>query len=241
MENIAEKNIGELVAEDYRAAQVFKNHNIDFCCNGNRPLSEVCSENKLDEQQLRKELEAATSFVGGDNTDYERWPLDLLADYVEKTHHKYVEKQSQILKPYLEKICKVHGNHHPELMEIKALFNETAGAMATHMKKEELILFPFIRKMVRAEEKGEALQPPSFQTVENPVAMMKEDHDAEGERFRKIAKLSADYTPPKDACNTYKVTFGLLQEFENDLHKHIHLENNILFPKAVGLEKVLQN
>lgn len=126
-------------------------------------------------------------------------------------------------------------------MEIKALFNETAGSMAAHMKKEELILFPFVRKLVKAQEKGESFTPPSFKTVENPVAMMMEDHDAEGERFRKIAKQSNNYTPPSDACNTYKVTFGLLQEFENDLHKHIHLENNILFPKAVKLEKVLQN
>lgn len=236
-----ERNIGELVAEDYRAAQVFKNHNIDFCCNGNRPLSEVCTENKLDEGQLQKELEIATSEVSSDNTNYENWPLDLLADYVQKTHHKYVEKQSQILKPYLDKICQVHGNHHPELFEIKDLFNTTSGAMAAHMKKEELILFPFIRKMVQAKDKGGALNPPSFKTVENPVAMMMEDHDAEGERFRKIAKLSDNYTPPSDACNTYKVTFGLLQEFESDLHKHIHLENNILFPKAIKLEKVLQN
>lgn len=241
MENTMEKNIGELVAKDYRAAQVFKNYNIDFCCNGDRPLSEVCIENKLDEQQLQKELEAATKEVGNDNTDYEHWPLDLLADYVQKTHHKYVEKQSQILKPYLDKICQVHGEQHPELLKITALFNETAVAMAARMKKEELILFPFIRKMVNSEEKGSDLIPPSFKTVENPVAMMKEDHDAEGERFREIAKLSNNYTPPSDACNTYKVTFGLLQEFESDLHKHIHLENNILFPKAIKLEKTLQN
>lgn len=241
MEITKEKNIGELVAKDYRAAQVFKNYNIDFCCNGDRPLSEVCKEDKLDEQQLRKELEAATKEVGNDNTNYEYWPLDLLADYVQKTHHKYVEKQSQVLKPYLDKICQVHGEQHPELLKINSLFNETAVAMAAHMKKEELILFPFIKKMVNSEEKGSDLIPPSFETVENPVAMMKEDHDAEGERFRKIAKLSNDYTPPSDACNTYKVTFGLLQEFESDLHKHIHLENNILFPKAVKLEKTLQN
>lgn len=232
-----EKNIGEFVAEDYRAAQVFKNHQIDFCCNGNRPLAQVCSEHELDEHQLRQELEEATTNSKEDNTDYASWPMDLLADYVEKTHHRYVEKQTPILKEYLDKICQVHGKQHPELLEIKELFNQTAGAMAAHMKKEELILFPFIKKMVQAKDNNTPLKQPSFQTVENPVALMKEDHDAEGERFRKIANLSKNYTPPEDACNTYKVSFGLLQEFESDLHKHIHLENNILFPKAVKLEK----
>lgn len=241
MQNTLEKNIGALVAEDYRTAQVFKNYNIDFCCNGDRPLSQVCLENELDEQQLRKELENVTNEVGDQNINYEHWPLDLLAEYVQKTHHRYVEKQTQIIKPYLDKICEVHGEQHPELFKIKALFNETAVAMAAHMKKEELILFPFIKKMVNSEEDGNNLIPPSFKTVENPVAMMKEDHDAEGERFREIAKLSSNYTAPEDACNTYRVSFGLLQDFENDLHKHIHLENNILFPKAIKLEKSLQN
>ncbi|WP_026449565.1 iron-sulfur cluster repair di-iron protein [Aequorivita capsosiphonis] len=241
METTIEKNIGDLVAKDYRAAQVFKNHNIDFCCNGERPLSQVCLEHELDVQQLLNELEEATKEAGNDNTNYENWPLDLLADYIQKTHHKYVTRQSEILLPYLEKICQVHGEEHPELLEINTLFNQTAAAMATHMKEEESILFPFIKQLVNSEEEGNVLIPPSFKTVENPVAMMKDDHDAEGERFREIVRLSGNYTPPSDACNTYKVTFGLLQEFENDLHKHIHLENNILFPKAIKLEKVLLN
>jgi len=241
METTIEKNIGELVAKDYRTAQVFKNHNIDFCCNGERPLSQVCLEHELDVQQVLNELEEATKETGNENTNYENWPLDLLADYIQKTHHKYVTRQSAILLPYLEKICKVHGDAHPELLEINTLFNQTAAAMATHMIEEESILFPFIKQLVNSEEEGSGLIPPSFKTVENPVAMMKEDHDAEGERFREIVKLSSNYTPPSDACNTYKVTFGLLQEFENDLHKHIHLENNILFPKAIKLEKVLLN
>lgn len=241
METITEKNIGELVAKDYRTAQVFKNHNIDFCCNGERPLSQVCEEHNLDVNQLQKELEDATKEAGNDNTNYENWPLDLLADYIKKTHHKYVTRQSQVLIPYLKKICQVHGNAHPELLEIDKLFNQTANAMATHMVEEETILFPFIHQLVNSEEEGSDLIPPSFKTVESPVAMMKEDHDAEGERFREIVRLSNNYTPPIDACNTYRVTFGLLQEFENDLHKHIHLENNILFPKAIKLEKALQN
>jgi regulator of cell morphogenesis and NO signaling len=109
------------------------------------------------------------------------------------------------------------------------------------MKKEELILFPFIKKVVRASISNELMEQSHFGTIENPIAMMMEEHDTEGERFRKIAKLSTNYTPPVDACNTYKVTFAMLKEFEEDLHKHIHLENNILFPKATQLEKNVAN
>lgn len=241
MENTVEKPIGQIVAEDYRTAQIFKDHKIDFCCNGDRSVREVADKNNVDEQVLLNEIASVQENKSAGNIDFESWPLDLLSDYIAKTHHRYVEKQTQVLQPYLDKICKVHGNHHPELFEIKELFDTTAGAMAAHMKKEELILFPFIGKIVQAQQGNGELEQPSFKTVENPVAMMMEDHDAEGERFRKIAKLSNDYTPPEDACNTYKVTFGLLEEFESDLHKHIHLENNVLFPKAIKLEKAMQN
>ena len=111
--------------------------------------------------------------------------------------------------------------------------------MASHMKKEELILFPFIKRMVRAKAEGIKIESPQFATVENPIALMKHDHEAEGDRFRNIAELTNSYTPPADACNTYKVTFAMLDEFEKDLHLHIHLENNILFPEAIKLEKTL--
>ncbi|MNT11953.1 Iron-sulfur cluster repair protein YtfE [compost metagenome] len=131
----------------------------------------------------------------------------------------------------------MHGASHPELFEINQLFIGCAGELAQHMKKEELILFPFIKKMVKASLTDELIEQPHFGTVENPIAMMMHEHDAEGERFRKIALLTNDYTPPADACNTYRVTFAMLAEFEEDLHKHIHLENNILFPAAAVLEK----
>ena len=131
----------------------------------------------------------------------------------------------------------MHGDRHPELFEIRELFDESAKDLAAHMKKEELILFPFVRNMIKAQQTGEALRQPHFGTVENPVNMMQHEHTVEGERFEKIAKLTDGYTPPADACNTYKVAFAMLQDFENDLHTHIHLENNILFPKSIHLEK----
>ena len=231
-----EKTIGDFVAENFRTAEVFKKYNIDFCCKGGRTVEEACDKKKVSPEEIYKELEEVANRKSED-IDFNSWPLDLLADYVEKTHHRYVEEKSAMLIPYLNKLCKVHGERHPELFEINQLFIGSAQDLAAHMKKEELILFPFVKNMVKAKISNEAIQQPHFGTVENPVNMMKHEHTVEGERLRKIADLTNEYTPPADACNTYKVTFAMLQDFENDLHKHIHLENNILFPKAIQLEK----
>lgn len=233
-----ESIIGELVANDYRTAPVFKKHNIDFCCNGNRSIAEACEKKKIDSNDLIQQLEQATSANNASSVDYNSWPLDLLADYIEKKHHRYVESRSQEIKPFLEKIIRVHGERHPELIETGKLFNESVGKLAMHMKKEELMLFPFIRRMVKAEQDKTSVQAP-FGSVQNPIKAMMHDHDGEGERFRKIASLTNDYNPPADACNTYRVTFSMLKEFEEDLHLHIHLENNILFPKAISMEEKL--
>ena len=231
-----EKTIGDFVAENFRTAEVFKKYHIDFCCKGGRTVEEACDNKKVSPEQIYQELEEITNRKSED-IDFNSWPLDLLADYVEKTHHKYVEEKSAMLIPYLNKLCKVHGQRHPELFEINELFIGSAQDLAAHMKKEELILFPFIKKMVEAKKKGEALPAPRFGTVENPVAMMKHEHEAEGERFVKIAELTNNYEFPDDACGTYQVTYRMLEDFQNDLHKHIHLENNILFPKAIAMEK----
>jgi regulator of cell morphogenesis and NO signaling len=142
------------------------------------------------------------------------------------------------LLQYLNKLCKVHGEAHPELFEITQLFSESAGDLAAHMKKEELILFPYIRKMLKKSKDGSSVvDTPHFRTVRNPIKMMMGEHENEGERFEKIALLTGNYNPPAEACNTYRVTYALLDEFESDLHKHIHLENNILFPKSIDHEE----
>ncbi|MDC6385891.1 iron-sulfur cluster repair di-iron protein [Muricauda sp. SK9] len=242
MNHIIEKTIGQMVAQDYRTAQVFKNHKIDFCCKGNRTLQEVADKKGLDLETLTEELDLVQNQEQGDQPNFKSWPLDLLIDYIEKKHHRYVEQQIPILKQYLNKLCRVHGERHPELLDILEYFNASAGELSMHMKKEELVLFPWIRKMSSGNLNDSTVEPPHFGTVKNPIKMMMNEHDNEGERFRKIAHLSNDYTPPSDACNTYRVTFSLLQEFEDDLHRHIHLENNILFPKSEVLEtKVLTN
>jgi|SRR5690606_14359389 len=133
----------------------------------------------------------------------------------------------------------VHGKNHPELEVLKNEFSVASGLLAQHMKKEELILFPFVRKMEQMKNGYRPVEQPPFGTVQNPVTIMMLEHDTEGERFRKIAALTNNFNPPEDACNTYRVSFALLKEFEDDLHQHIHLENNILFPKAIALEKEL--
>ena len=234
--NIKTDFIGEIVAEDFRTAAIFKKYGIDFCCKGGRTIEEACSPKSLDKDQIYSDIENLPK-TDGNSIDFNSWPLDLLADYVEKTHHRYVEEKTPVLQQFLDKLCKVHGGSHPELFEIKQLFDGCAQDLASHMKKEELMLFPFIKNMVKAKIDGSAIPQPPFGTVENPVNMMKHEHTVEGERLRQIAELTNEYTPPADACNTYKVTFAMLQDFENDLHKHIHLENNILFPKSIELEK----
>lgn len=237
METLEKRTVGSFVAEDYRTAGVFSKYGIDFCCKGHRSIEEVCDKKGVQQELLLNELAAVLTQKTAAEIDFKSWPLDLLADYIEKKHHRYVEEKIPVLLQFLTKLCKVHGGKHPELFEIYELFEGCAADLSQHLKKEELVLFPFVRKMVEASIAQRALEQPHFGTVENPVAMMMHEHDAEGERFRKIAQLTNDYTAPDDACTTYKVTFSMLKEFEADLHKHIHLENNILFPSAVALEK----
>lgn len=236
MGTLDKKTIGEYVAQDFRTAALFSKYGIDFCCKGNRTIEEVCEKKEVSREDLLNQITEILATKNDSGIDFKSWPLDLLADYIEKTHHRYVEEKIPVLLQFLDKLCKVHGASHPELFEINELFKGCAGELTQHMKKEELILFPFIKKMVKATISDELIEQPPFGTVNNPIAMMMAEHEAEGDRFVKIATLTNNYMPPADACNTYKVTFSMLNDFEQDLHKHIHLENNILFPKAAALE-----
>ena len=234
--DFTEKDIvGEVVAKDYRTASVFKAHQIDFCCNGNRSISDVCANNTEEVETILNELSQSIQQTDRGDQNFQAWDMDLLADYIEKKHHRYVAKAIPELQGYLAKISEVHGENHPELLEIEALFTASANELKSHMDKEETILFPYVRSLAALEDN----QRPAFGTIQNPIKVMMEEHDNEGERFRRIATLSDNYTPPTDACATYKTAFSLLEEFENDLHKHIHLENNILFPKTIEAESQL--
>lgn len=235
MKSIENQNIGDLVAKDYRTAAVFQKYGIDFCCQGNRTVEDACRQHDIDVEKVRKDLEAVLKQPNDKASDYHAWPLDQLADHIQAKHHAYVEAAIGQLKPLLEKICQVHGGRHPELLEVQRAFNDCAGELVMHMKKEEFMLFPYIKKMVKLGKTGN----PHFGSARHPVAMMMEEHALEGKRMRKISALTNHYTPPSDACNTYRITFALLKAFEDDLHLHIHLENNILFPKAIETEKEL--
>ncbi len=235
-----QQSIGSIVADDYRAAAVLTAHGIDFCCKGGRTVDDVCRTKGIDPVTLARDIEQALARDTRDGEDFKHWTLARLAEHIEQVHHHYVEQRVQVLQQYLEKLCKVHGERHPELFEIRDEFNGCAAAMAVHMKKEELVLFPFIKQLEKALREGGAPPLPHFGTVNNPVQMMMEDHDAEGKRFRHIKQLSWGYANPPDGCVTYSTAMRMLQEFEADLHKHIHLENNILFPRAVALERDLR-
>lgn len=240
MNEFSNKTVAEIVAEDYRTAKIFESYKIDFCCNGNKKFNDVLQAKNLDSKKIIAELVSIKGQNNNGSIDFKSLPLDLLADYIEKKHHRYIEERTPDIKQYLAKLCQVHGSNHPELFEITEQFNQSAGELAMHMKKEELILFPYIKRMVAAKLKNEKVKPPQFGTVENPIKAMMSEHDVEGERFKKISGLSNNYTIPDDGCNTYHLTYSLLKEFEEDLHLHIHLENNILFPGATELEKEMK-
>lgn len=239
MEISAQSIIGDLVAQDDRIATIFSQHGIDFCCNGNRTLQAACDSHQIDTDQILLQIQSISQTSTSTTENYHSWPLDELTDHIVQTHHQYVARKIQEILPLLQKIVTVHGAQHPELMEVQDLFQQTVAELTQHMKKEELILFPFIHKMMHAQKHHLPLGTPLIGSIENPIAMMHEEHEHEGERFRRISSLTHTYTPPADACNTYRTTLALLQEFEKDLHIHIHLENNILFPKSIQLQRDL--
>lgn len=238
---ISEKSIvGELVAADYRTASVFHAQGIDFCCRGNRTVEDACAEVNTEVAPLLLQLEEVLSANTAGTVDYKSWPSDLLIDYIVKKHHRYVVQKSAEIKPFLAKIADVHGGRHPELREVEQLFLGAVGALTLHMQKEELVLFPYIVKLVNAQGAGPKPSTVGFDSVEQYISeIMQNEHETEGERFRTISALTNNYEVPADGCRTYQVTLAMLREFEQDLHYHIHLENNILFPKAVQLEKSL--
>lgn len=238
MENLTTLTLGEIVKKQYRAAEVFEKFGLDFCCMGSQTLEEACSNSYYNAAEVTTALQALEA-EGDDSVNFDAWPLDLLADYIYQRHHHYVEEKTPIIQGYLDKICAVHGSRHPELYEINRIFKETSGALAVHMKKEELMLFPYIKRLAKAGETHEPVTSPIFGSVSNPIHAMETDHLDEGQQLQKMAALSNGYTPPADACSTYTVTYKMLKDYEKDMHLHIHLENNILFAKAVQLEETL--
>ncbi len=230
--------VGEIVRANYRAAQIFEENNIDFCCGGNISIEEACKRSGAERSALLGRLTELLGTEDPDSRYIEGLPLDLLSDYIVERHHKYVAEKGPFIQQKLLKLCNVHGVNHPELFEVKELFDQAVGNLTMHMKKEELILFPYIGRMITFKNSGTGT-PAEFGHVLHPINVMREEHQAEGDRFMKISAITNNYRTPDDGCSTYEVTYRNMEEFEKDLHRHIHLENNILFPKAIELEKEL--
>jgi len=233
-------HVGEIVKMNFKTARVFEKNKIDFCCGGNISLEKACNKSGTELSELIPELEALVQAKDPDSEYINKLELDELCDYIEKRHHSYVNENLPFLQLKLQKLCDVHGENHPELFKIKDLFEGAAQNLSAHMKKEELILFPYIRKMVRFKKENNTATD-EFGKVLAPIQQMEREHTIEGERFEKISQLSNNYSCPPDGCNTFQVTYKTLQDFENDLHRHIHLENNILFKKALIFEKEIMN
>ena len=234
---ISKKNstIGQIVAEDYRTASIFQTFGLDFCCGGNRPVEQACSEKEIDVDKVMQALNQLEK-TNPEQHNYNNWSLDFLIDYIVNNHHKFSRNKLPEIGQYAKKVASVHGDRHPELQEIYYEFTKLHGEIINHLDREEQILFPYIKKLVEAKEKGQQPEKPDFGKAANPIAMMEDEHDDAGASMKKIRKLSDNFTPPEDACTTYCLLYENLEAYEKDLHKHVHLENNLLFPKSLKLE-----
>ncbi len=230
-----ERTIGEIVAEDYRTAKVFQKYDMDFCCGGDVALSTACGERGIELPRVIEELSEAKEGTIERNQNYSAWALSFLIDYIVNVHHSYVKENTGQLRDYTHKIAEVHGARHPELQEIASLFDGIATELLNHLKEEEEDFFPAVKRMEECQKAGTAPAPADRESIETALDRLVQDHEAVGDAIHKIHSLAGGFAIPDDACNTYTVTYQKLKEFEDDLHKHVHLENNILFPKVARL------
>ncbi len=237
MELTSATTIRQIVGNDHRAAAVFEKYSIDFCCGGNRTLDEACAPKGVDPALILQELQQVETAGGVGSFRPGEWGLGTLADYIVNNHHRYVRRALPLIQTHLDKLVSVHGKNHPELSGIAGRFHLVADELTQHMQKEEVVLFPYIKSLVDASKNGGTATRPMFHTIRRPIQMMEVEHQSAGEALSFIRSATGDFTPPSDACETYRVTYRELEEFEGDLHQHIHLENNILFPKAIELEE----
>jgi regulator of cell morphogenesis and NO signaling len=226
---LSETTIGEIVANDFRAASIFKDVGIDFCCGGNKSLTKACQETGIDVLELASKINELENTPGSGNQNFKEWNLGFLCDYIVNTHHKFMLKNLPELVFYTQKIANVHGDHHPELIEVASLFAKIDEELRQHLKKEEEVLFPAVKEAVNIAS------PAVKSTIVSEITRMQGEHEFAGGAMDRINVLTNKYRIPEDACNTYRVSLKLLEQFEDDLHIHVHLENNILYPKALKL------
>jgi regulator of cell morphogenesis and NO signaling len=243
MQEFATKTIREIALEAPLTTRVFEEFKIDFCCGGRVPFAEACEIAGVDPAIMASRLEAvvAKAHAEGPIERDQRSPSELI-EFIVSTHHEFTRNEFSRLLPLMDKVAGKHGENHPELLEIKRLFQELAADLMPHMQKEERVLFPYIEKVEAAANGRSPVPMAPFGKVENPIRMMMFEHEAAGDILRQIRTLSSDYTTPDGACPSYKGLYAGIEDLERDLHRHIHLENNILFPQAVELEnKVLSD
>lgn len=238
-EELKQKSVGDIVADDYRAASVFKAHNIDFCCGGGRSLEEACIKKDIVPATLVSKLAELDDDNAAESHNYKSWSMSFLVDYIVNNHHQYVLDKLPELEQYMTKVHKVHGESYDFLGELAKKFDMLKDEMTMHMKKEEQILFPYVKQLEAALENQKELDYEFFDTARGPIAALTAEHDEAGNLMKDMAELTNNFAPPEGACTTFRVLYQNLSAFQDDLHKHVHLENNILFPKITEVEKTL--
>lgn len=234
----ATKTVRDFAIENPSATRVFEKLKIDYCCGGNRPLSDACGEKGLDPEEVLQLLQqAGHARVASEALSADSLPLANLINVIVEKHHVFTRTELERLTALLEKVCSAHGANHPELLDIRAQFQTLRGELEPHMMKEERILFPYITRLETAIAGHQPVPFAPFGHVQNPIAVMIREHDAAGEILKAIRVLSKDFATPADGCISYRTLYQALEELEADLHQHIHLENNILFPQSLELEE----
>ncbi len=230
------QTVRDIATENPAAVRVFEKYGIDYCCGGRVPLAEACATKGLNLDDVIESLEAVTTPSPADEKDWAKDSLANLATYIVDTHHAYVTREVPRLNELAGKVVSRHGDTREEVPQIQSKLAELGEELIAHQGKEEVVLFPYIGKFERYAS-GDGAKPRScFGTIDHPIKMMTQDHDYAGRLMAEIRELSKDYTPPAGACPTFRAFYAGLSEFEQDLHQHIHLENNILFPRAIALE-----
>jgi regulator of cell morphogenesis and NO signaling len=233
-ETFERTTIGEIVAADFRTARVFEHFGIDFCCGGRRSIAEACEDAAVDPLAIERALADLPPVAQHDEGDVKQWSVNRLIDHILTTHHAFIRSSLPTIARYLAKLVEVQGARHPELTRIATSFEHMGRDLLQHMMKEERVLFPYILELA-ASKATPVLSP--FGTIENPIRMMEREHREAGDEMRLIRELTNGYAPPTDGCATYRACFAELAAFERDLHRHVHLENNVLFPKSIALER----
>ncbi len=235
----ATKTVGEIAAELSGSTREFEKLGIDYCCGGSRTLGEACAQAKIPVEEALERLKKGASAApqSGSAQDWQNQPLADLISHINSTHHVFVRSECPRIQALAQKVVGVHGKNHPELQQVQEVFSTLSGELSLHLMKEEQILFPYVVRMEESVLAGEPAPPAMFGTVMNPIGMMMQEHDGAGDALRSLRSLTSDYKVPDDACISYRTLYEALQGFEADLHQHIHLENNILFPRAAAMEQ----